>query len=67
MLRILIVALAVLTAFVPFVPAIVFATVALALAIDVVARPIRRIETRVDVRDLALLTLVPFRAPPAFV
>ena len=67
MFRILVLALAVLTAFVPFVPAIVFATVAVAFAIDVLAQPIRYATQRLDVRDVALLALVPFRAPPAFV
>lgn len=67
MLRILVLALAVLTAFVPFVPAIVFAAVLAPFAIAFVARPIRRTQTRCEDQPVSLLALVSFRAPPAFV
>ncbi|HEY0371488.1 MAG TPA: hypothetical protein VGD79_05780 [Thermoanaerobaculia bacterium] len=66
MLRILILSLAVLTAFVPFVPAIIFATMLVAFAITFAAHPIVRAETRCDDQPVALLALVSFRAPPAF-
>ena len=65
-LRILVLALAVLTAFVPFVPAIVFAAT-LTFAIFVATRPLRREKTRCETQPVALLALSLFRAPPAFV
>lgn len=65
-MRILILAVAVLAAFVPFVPAIVFAAT-LTFAIFIAACPVRRAKTRCDDQPVALLALVSFRAPPAFV
>lgn len=66
MIRILILAVALFAALVPFVPAIVFVT-ALTFAIVVAAAPVRRTETRCDDQPVALLALVSFRAPPALV
>ena len=66
MIRILILAVALLAAFVPFVPAIVFVTT-FTFAIVVAAAPLRRVKTRCDDQPVALLGLVSFRAPPAFV
>jgi len=64
-LRILVLALAVLTAFVPFVPAILIVT-ALPFAIVFAVRAIRRTKTRCDDQPVSLFALVSFRAPPAF-
>ena len=64
--EILILAVALITAFVPFVPAIVLATT-LTFAIVFAALPILRAKTRCDDQPVALLALVSFRAPPAFV
>ena len=66
MIRILILAVALVAAFVPFVPAIVFATT-LTFAIVVATRTLRREKTHCDDQPVALLALVSFRAPPAFV
>lgn len=66
MIRILILAVALLAALVPFVPAIIFVTT-LTFAIVVAARLLRRVKTRCDDQPVALLALVSFRAPPAFV
>lgn len=66
MVRILILAVAVLAAFVPLVPAIVL-TATLAYAIVFAARPLRRTKTRCDDQPVSLLSLASFRAPPAFV
>lgn len=65
MLRVLILAFAVLAAFVPFVPAIVFAAT-FTFAILVATRTVRRVKTRCETQPVALLALVSFRAPPAF-
>lgn len=65
-MRILILAVALLTAFVPFVPAIVFAAT-FTFAIVLAALPIRRTQTRCTGQAVALFALVSFRAPPAFV
>jgi hypothetical protein len=62
----LILAVALLTAFVPFVPAIVFTTT-FTLAVIVAVQPVRRTQTRCADQPVALLSLVSFRAPPAFV
>lgn len=64
--RILILAVALLTALVPFVPAIVFAAT-LAISIVFGSEPLLRAKPRCDDQPVALLALVPFRAPPAFV
>ena len=66
MIRVLILAVALIAAFVPFVPAIVFATT-ITFAVFVATRTIRRAKTRCDDQPVALLALVSFRAPPAFV
>jgi hypothetical protein len=65
-LRILILAVALLTAFVPFVPAIVMVAT-FTFAIVVAAQHVRRTKTRCDDQPVALFALVSFRAPPAFV
>ena len=65
-MRILILAVALLTAFVPFVPAIVLAAT-FTFAFVLAARPLVRTKTRCDEQPVALLSLVSFRAPPAFV
>ncbi len=64
--RILILAVALLAALVPFVPAIVFFAT-LTLSIVVATVPLVRAKTRCDDQPVALLALVSFRAPPAFV
>ena len=66
MIRVLVLAVALIAAFVPFVPAIVFATT-ITFAVVVATRTIRREKTRCDDQPVALLALVSFRAPPAFV
>jgi len=63
-MRILILAVALLAAFVPFVPAIVVA-ITITFAAVVTAQPLRRTKTRCDDQPVALLALVSFRAPPA--
>ncbi len=65
-MRILVLAVAVLAALVPFVPLVILAATFM-FAVPVTVRPLRRIETRRAVQPVALLALVPFRAPPAFV
>jgi hypothetical protein len=65
MMRTLILAVVVLAAFVPFVPAIVFAAT-LTFAIFVASRTLRREKTRCDTQPVALLALSLFRALPAF-
>lgn len=62
----LILAVALIAAFVPFVPAVVFVTT-LTFAIVVAAQLLRRVKPRCDDQPVALLALVSFRAPPAFV
>jgi hypothetical protein len=64
--RILILALAVLAALVPFVPVVILAAT-LTFAIVFAVRPVPRAKTRCDDQPVALLALVSFRAPPAFV
>ena len=66
MIRVLVLAVALIAAFVPFVPAIVFATT-ITFAVFVATRTIDRPKTRCDDQPVALLALVSFRAPPAFV
>ena len=66
MIRVLVLVFALLAAFVPFVPAIVFAAT-LTFAIFVATRTVRRAKTRCEMQPVALLALVSFRAPPAFV
>jgi hypothetical protein len=65
-MRILILAVAVLAAFVPFVPALLVAAT-LTICAFVATRAPRRTKTRCDVQPVALFALVSFRAPPAFV
>jgi len=65
-IRILVLAIAVLAAFVPFVPVILVAAT-LTLSALVVTRTLGRTKTRCDDQPVALLALVSFRAPPAFV
>ena len=66
MIRILILAVALLAAFVPFVPAIILAAT-FTFAIFVATRTFRRVKMRCETQPVALLALVSFRAPPAFV
>ena len=63
--RILILAVVLLAALVPFVPAIAFTTT-LTFAIFVTTLTLRREKTRCDDQPVALLALALFRAPPAF-
>ena len=65
-IRILILAVALLAAFVPFVPLILVAAT-LTLSALVVTRTLGRTKTRCDDQPVALRALVSFRAPPAFV
>ena len=65
-MRTLVLAFAVLAALVPFVPVIVFAA-PVAFAVFVTTRTLRREKTRCETQPVALLALVSFRAPPAFV
>lgn len=65
-MRILVLAFAVLAAFVPFVPAIVFAAT-LTFSVFLAIRPLRREKTRCETQPVALLALSLFRGPPAFV
>lgn len=66
MLRILILAVAVLAALVPFVPMVILAAT-LTFAVVLTARPLCRTRTRCDDQPVALLALVSFRGPPALV
>ena len=66
MIRILILAVALLAVLVPFVPVILVAVTATLSAI-VATFTLRRVNTRCDDQPVALLALVSFRAPPAFV
>ena len=66
MIRILILAVVLLAAFVPFVPVILIAAT-VTLFTFVATRAPRRTKTRCDDQPVALLALVSFRAPPAFV
>jgi len=65
-LRFLILAVALITAFVPFVPAIVLAAT-LTFAIVLATRTLRRATTHCETQPVALLALVSFRGPPVFV
>jgi hypothetical protein len=65
-IRILILAVALLAAFVPFVPVILIAATVTFFTF-VAIRTLRRANTRCDDQPVALLALVSFRAPPAFV
>jgi len=65
-IRVLILAVAVLAAFVPFVPLILVAATVTFTTIFA-TRTLRREKTRCDDQPVALLALVSFRAPPAFV
>lgn len=66
MIRILILAVALLAVLVPFVPVILVAVTA-TLSTIVAILTLRRVQTRCDDQPVALLALVSFRAPPAFV
>ena len=66
MIRILVLAVALIAAFVPFVPMVLIAAT-VTFTIPVAVRTLRREKTRCDDQPVALLALVSFRAPPAFV
>jgi len=65
-IRILVLAVALLAVLVPFVPVILVAVTA-TLSAAVATLTLRRVNTHCDDQPVALFALVSFRAPPAFV